>query len=357
MTRFKVSANQIKELKYRVVLTTFCGALTLATGCLPEVNQFFSPLPGSTNPGGSTAAPSGGPTTPVVEPSPIVGADDGSDQDYYDPSSPTDPAVDNDNGQDGIVVGGTDDPGKTVCNPFDPNGTSPSGTPSDQGLVARIWYLSDDQPRYEHVKQYQHQGHPESSRFYFPSINVPTRPFSEGFSTQNGDILRRDDGVPLFEYFSIRYESTLRLPAGQPDKKVQFALLADDGAVFRVDNGNGEYKKIVRNDGNHQTKFACAKKAVTLSSASATPIRLDYYQGPRYHIAVVLMMREWTAAQDSGDNGGDAACGTSGNDLFFDSTTTPSTPKQAYVDLLNRGWQVVPAGYYHLKPPALNPCN
>jgi hypothetical protein len=47
----------------------------------------------------------------------------------------------------------------------------------------------------------------------------------------------------------------------------------------------------------------------------------------------------------------------SGNDLFWNSATLPSTPTQKYNDLVARGWKI-PAAANFLLPPdvASNPC-
>jgi hypothetical protein len=116
-----------------------------------------------------------------------------------------------------------------------------------------------------------------------------------------------------------------------------------DGSVSRVTNLN--------RDGNHSTGLGCGTAPVTLSSTDSLNVEIDYFQGPRYHIAVTLLWREWT---DSGFNPNDPWCGRDGSDLYFDSRTTPSTPKAGWTDLMTR-WQVVPSEVFIPEPG--NPCS
>jgi hypothetical protein len=70
-------------------------------------------------------------------------------------------------------------------------------------------------------------------------------------------------------------------------------------------------------------------------------VEIDYYQGPRYHIALTMLWRDWPTSGSAVDT----YCGASGNDVFWDSTTTPSTPKTAYNNLMTR-WQIVPSAVF-----------
>jgi hypothetical protein len=310
------------------------AALFLCTGCAPELKQYFSHLPSvdgtilptdtSTTPLGNSNSPVAGQipsTTPSTLPSPI--------------------------------------PEKTVCDPFGTTSPVVPATEVGHGLIASLKYLDDSMPRYTTVGDYQKYGLPVDANFYFFQLNVPTRYFTQGFQNQNGMSLSKPDGTILYEYFSLHYESQLLLPKGMGTKKYQMGVIADDGTVLRVNQGVG-YTTWVNNDGTHPTRFACAKKALQLNDQQGLPITVDYYQGPRYNIALMLMIREWTddTASGSSFNPNDPFCGAEGNDLFFDYQTIPSQPKANFQALLSRGWQVVPAEYFYLpgNPPPPNPC-
>jgi hypothetical protein len=225
--------------------------------------------------------------------------------------------------------------------------------------VAQLKYLEDSMPRYSNVGDYAKHALPVEASFYFFQMNVPTRYFTQGFQNQNGTSLMRPDGSILFEYFYLHFDSQLKLPGGTGSKQYQFGLISDDGAILKVNTGAG-YNTWVNNDGTHPTQFACAAQPLTLNDQAGIPISVDYYQGPRYNIALMLMIREWTDDTQSGSsfNPNDPLCGAQGNDLFFDYQTVPSTPKSNYQALLSRGWKVVPAEYFYLpgNPPPPNPC-
>jgi hypothetical protein len=51
----------------------------------------------------------------------------------------------------------------------------------------------------------------------------------------------------------------------------------------------------------------------------------------------------------------DVACGVQGINTFYDTTQTPSVPQPYYLDMLSRGWEVIPAENFLL--PENNPTN
>src|SRR5690606_23109728 len=86
------------------------------------------------------------------------------------------------------------------------------------------------------------------------------------------------------------------------------------------------------------------------------PAKIEYYQGPRYHIALMVLWREWPE-NDPGFVANDPQCGTSGNDRFFNYNVVPSAPKANFNDLLSRGWKVLGAENYALpRAVSQNPC-
>lgn len=240
-----------------------------------------------------------------------------------------------------------------VCNPFG-NANHP-GAGYAHGVVGSLKYLTNEMPRYGDVGSYIENGVPVDASIYFGKIDIPTRPFDRGFITLEGETLLNDQGNTLYEYFSLRLESMLRLQDASAPKKYQFGLLADDGANLLADFGNG-YEVVINNDGTHPSKFMCSTTPVELDFARGLPIRIDYYQGPRYHIALVLVWREWS--DDPTFNPNDPLCGKQGNGHFFKFSENPPTPQPAWVNLLARGWSVVPVENYELPAGiAENPCD
>jgi hypothetical protein len=104
---------------------------------------------------------------------------------------------------------------------------------------------------------------------YTPYLCVPARSFDEGFP-----------GVTdRFEWFGIDYNA--RFWVSRPGT-YRFALESDDGSNLYVDR-----KKIIDNDRQHAPleKFG----RVNLKSGVHN-IRVSYFQGPRFHVALVLQV-------------------------------------------------------------------
>jgi hypothetical protein len=111
-------------------------------------------------------------------------------------------------------------------------------------------------------------GDPLGEAFYAKEINIPTRAFEEGFP-----------GVTdKFEWFGVVYEGTIIAPA---TGTYTFKITSDDGAVLYID-GN----EIVDGDGVHAPKSYTG--TVELVEGQQYDFLLKYFQGPRYHICLVL---------------------------------------------------------------------
>lgn len=242
-------------------------------------------------------------------------------------------------------------PERTVCDPFN-SGISAR----DRGLVGNLVYLEDDQPRYSDVKSYIDNGTPIQSTLYFDQLFVPTRAFDLGFYTQDGTLVTNQNNQPIYEYFGLRLESQLTLAANEPAGWYQLASLADDGAIISIKNTDGTLTKIVDNDGTHSTKMACSSKSVYLDHSTKLPIVIEYYQGPRYHISLVVMWRPVPDGIDPTLPAVDTECGKSGNGRYFDSTKIPSAPTTNYYNLLTRGWKPLTNENYYFPEQASNPC-
>ncbi|HUP57362.1 MAG TPA: hypothetical protein VM598_07920, partial [Bdellovibrionota bacterium] len=247
------------------------------------------------------------------------------------------------------------DPRFLSCDPF---GGSPSFV--NYGLSAELHYLAPGE-RYYTVGEYFAHGTRLPVDIFFSDVNVPTRPFSSGFPSQAGPSFTRPDGQVLVEFFALRYRSKLQLGPNDLPGKYQIALLSDDGSILSADlDGDGSPSPFLNNDGDHPSKLACATRTVRFDNSTRLPIQLDYYQGPKFHIANIILWRHIPESQDEEANPSilsDAQCGNSGNALFFDSTQTPPTPQTAWIDLLSRGWKVLERENYLLSEEhPQNPC-
>jgi hypothetical protein len=243
-----------------------------------------------------------------------------------------------------------------VCDPF--GGAGDSGS-IQGGLHARLFYLQPDQPQYTSVEDYVSQGTQAPTDLFFSQLNVPTRPFDRGFVLQDGSVLTRPGGDTLYEWFALQFDSRVRLAPDERAAKYQLAVLSDDGSIVRVDRGQG-LETLINNDGLTPTRLACARSTVRMDALSLLPLQVDYYQGPRYHIALQLLWREIPDASDELADPGvldDPACGLSGNDVFFDSTQNPSAPTAIWQGLMDRGWKVLnPRNYLLPTGFESNPC-
>ncbi|OFZ83127.1 MAG: hypothetical protein A2583_12885 [Bdellovibrionales bacterium RIFOXYD1_FULL_53_11] len=242
-----------------------------------------------------------------------------------------------------------------VCDPL-ASQKSHDGSDTSLGLAGTIYYVSPDLPHFLNVAEYQANGTILDATMFMGDVNIPTRKFDLGFATEGGQLLSTPDGSPLYEYFSLHLESTLQLATGDEAGNYQFAVIADDGAVLKADAGRG-FETVVDNDGTHASKLACSQSAYNFGAETKIPMQLDYYQGPRYHVALVLLWRK-VPANATAEELADEMCGQAGSTLFFNPDTSPSTPAAAYNGMLDRGWRPVSAANFKL-PGALagNPCN
>ncbi len=262
-----------------------------------------------------------------------------------------DPKSDFSADESGTVVGTKEplpDPASVVCDPFD----SEHNGSSIYGVSGNLFYLRPEQPIYYSVNDYIGLGQPiDDLNLFMSRIYVPTRPFNRGFVTEAGETLRTSNGDTLYEYFAIRLRSQLILKNGQAPGRIQLAILSDDGAILSFGNNNGGYDEFINNDYTHPTKLKCATSALDIGATSRIPFQLDYFQGPRFHISLILMWRPWSDTE----NMNDPLCDYESNSEFFDSTQDPPVAGAAYNQLLARGWKTFETENFLLQE-GVNPC-
>jgi hypothetical protein len=241
---------------------------------------------------------------------------------------------------------------KTVCDPMggdnDPR--------SNAGLKADLYWLTSSQSAANSTVDLISRGTKSSQNLFFTQLNAPTRLFDKGFNNDLGQPLKDDTGKTLIENFALRFSSVLRLAPSQAEGLYEFAVLSDDGTVMRLRDDNGVYSPVVSSDGNHPTTMGCSTQLIDMKSDTEKLMQLDYYQGPRYHISLVVMMRKVTDAAANGHFAADPLCGMSSNNAWFDPDHG-SVPQKSYNDLLARGWQVLTADNYAIpNSVSFNPC-
>jgi hypothetical protein len=224
------------------------------------------------------------------------------------------------------------------------------------GLAAEIYSLPPGSTlRSKSVLDFQAQAQKLDTAIFFNKLSIPTRAFDRGFVAQDGSLLKNTSGEVLTEWFSLHVESNFRLNDNDKPGYYQFALLSDDGAVMSVDTGKG-FKKLIDNDGIHATRLGCANEAIAMNKSSVLPLKIDYYQGPRYSVALTLLYRKVPFLY--GISLKDPSCGLKGDDLFFNSKHEPPKPTLVWKALELTGWKPVPAQNFHL-PAQIpnNPCS
>ena len=238
---------------------------------------------------------------------------------------------------------------KTVCDPFGGDG-GPISSPK-QGIEADLFYRSGNQPRYYSSLDYITKTTPSVKKIFLKDLNAPTRMFDKGFSTLTSDVIKDDQGNLLIEYFGLRMKTVLRLPDGMEPGRYEIAALSDDGLTLKAQI-NGTQTVLINSDGDHPTRMGCSTQVLNMTEDSKIPMEISYYQGPRYHIAAVLMWRKLANNQQAGL---DSECGQMGNERYFHPSYTPQDSRyeqSAYKGLLNRGWKVVSSSAFQVSDAA-----
>lgn len=240
---------------------------------------------------------------------------------------------------------------RSVCDPFQTNSTQNR----ERGLVGQLLYLTPEQPRYEATQDYFNHGHLANATIYLDRLFVPTRPSDRPFYMDDGSAVTGIDGTSIYQYFGLRLQSNLQLAANEAPGYYQLAVMSNDGAVLKVDDGQGGFKTIVDNDGPHPTRLACATEPVYLDHNTKLPMIMDYYQGDGARISLITMWRPWPSDPDQvADH--DSYCGRRGNGLFFKSNKDPVVPKKQFYEALLAGWKVLENENFQFPEQTENPC-
>ena len=235
---------------------------------------------------------------------------------------------------------------KVVCDPM--GGGAPVAY--DQGLHAQLYYIKSGSPIQHDVEATINHGVKSTQDLFFSQLFVPTRLFSLGFPTETGSIVQTDDGQNLIEYFALRFKGGLRLADTDTEGTYEFALLSDDGAIWSTQVGDNGYTTLVNNDGDHPTQMGCGG-TLNMTRDSQFTMQIDYYQGPRYHIALIPLWRKVDGVRQS-----EPSCGKNGNEMYFDYNSN-SKPQPNYLALLARGWKPLTADNFKiLQDDGFNPC-
>jgi hypothetical protein len=133
----------------------------------------------------------------------------------------------------------------------------PSGL---RGMVYHIHHSSTKLPDFAKMK-------PAGPPIYTSSLNVPPQSFTAGFP----GVTKRN------EWFAIDYTGRFWITDPGP---YTFSLLSDDGSKLYLDD-----RLLIDNDGLHPPD---EKSGGLELAAGLHTIRVSYFQGPKFQIALVL---------------------------------------------------------------------
>jgi len=146
--------------------------------------------------------------------------------------------------------------------PQEPRATFGTTVVIPAGLEGRIYNLRPNTKKLPNFRRMKPVG-----TIYTTSLNVPSQDFRDGFP----GVTKR------VEWFAIDYSGRFWVEtAGE----YRFSLTADDGAKLYLDR-----TLVVDNDGQHAP---LERSGSTDLSRGIHEIRVAYFQGPRYHVALVL---------------------------------------------------------------------
>ena len=130
------------------------------------------------------------------------------------------------------------------------------------GLQGVLYHISKNSKEIPDLRRIKPRG-----KIYTSTLNIPGRDFREGFP----GVSKR------LEWFAIDY--TGRFWIEKPGL-YRFALTSDDGSRLYIDD-----QTVVDNDGLHSPLTKSASLELTGGIHS---IRVQYFQGPRFDVALVL---------------------------------------------------------------------
>lgn len=237
---------------------------------------------------------------------------------------------------------------KVVCNPLSTNINIPK---AKQGLIGELYTLNSNQPNYSDVDDFITHGTKSDRKLFFSKLDVPTRMFNQGFPAETGELLKNDQGQVLMENFGMEIKTDLQLGPNDSPGDYQLAVLGDDGITVHVVE-NEVQTPIIDIRYVHPTQLGCANQTLSMQPGTKRSLKIRYAQGPRYHIALMLIWRRVTSTTPT-----EHRCGWAGNHTFFNPDNN-SAPTAEYIAMQASGWKVVqPENYSVPGDVPFNPCS
>jgi hypothetical protein len=130
------------------------------------------------------------------------------------------------------------------------------------GLEGVVYHIPKNSKAIPDLRKIKPQG-----KIYVSTLNIPLRDFTEGFP----GVTKRQ------EWFAIEYTGRFWIEKPGP---YRFALTSDDGSKLYIDD-----QMVVDNDGIHPVD---TKSGSVDLAGGIHKIRVQYFQGPRLQVALVL---------------------------------------------------------------------
>ncbi|HET9239895.1 MAG TPA: PA14 domain-containing protein [Oligoflexus sp.] len=140
----------------------------------------------------------------------------------------------------------------------------------ERQMVAELFPLAENT---EHLPDFSQMK--ATKKLCMRQLDITDRDFKEGFPGVDG----------LIEWFGLDIRFKLNVPVAGD---YEFMLNSDDGSRLFIDG-----REVIENDGQHSEQ---KKTAVVALTAGLHELRLPYFQGPRYRIALEL---KWKGPGDS----------------------------------------------------------
>lgn len=139
-----------------------------------------------------------------------------------------------------------------------------SPEPIEGALTGQLYFLPENTQKLPDFTQLEPQG-----TVYTTNLNIAPRNFEEGFP----------EVTDRFEWFGLQYKGTLHIKTAGV---YTFALSSDDGAKLYIGP-----QLVVDNDFHHNARRSSGTIQL---EAGDYPLTLEYFQGPRYEIALQLFV-------------------------------------------------------------------
>ncbi|MGZ3785880.1 MAG: hypothetical protein ACXWR0_15310 [Bdellovibrio sp.] len=233
---------------------------------------------------------------------------------------------------------------QTPPNFTDPIGSCNSSATAQNGLVANLIYKSSNMShKNSGVMDYYNNGTKSNQTLIFTDVNVPTRQATSGYPYQVDKLLLDDKGAKLSTNFAIELSSLLKL-GDREEGYYELASLADSGAKVFIKETN-VWEELINNDGDHATRFGCARREIYLKKSSEIPLKILYYHGSTKNLANVLIWRRVKHYSRWSDFRFYSPCGVITNGYFFN----PIKKTRIGMNYLEKvGWSIMLANNFKI---------